>query len=272
MEITSSVNVVNGANLAYDLAGEGPAVVLIHAGIADRRMWDDQFLVLAERFRVLRFDQRGFGESDMPAGQFAFHEDVRELLRQNGIERAALVGVSMGGEVALNTTLAFPEMVSALVVGATLAGTEQRSDLLRQAWAATDEALEAGDLDGAVEIELATWVDGPKRSPAEVDAAVRERVRAMDRELLAREMAGSDGEAVPLDPPAHQRLNEIRVPTLLIAGDLDMPDVADSMARLAAGILGADPVTLEGTAHMLSMEQPGRFNEVLMDFLTRVVR
>lgn len=258
---------VNGARLAYEMAGEGSAVVLIHAGIADRRMWDDQLAALAKRFRVIRYDQRGFGESAVPPGRFAFHEDLRELLRQVGIERAALVGVSMGGEVALNAALAYPALVSALVVGATLAGTAERSDLLRQAWTAADEALEAGDLDGAVEVELRTWVDGPHRAPGEVDTAVRERVRVTDRALLALEMEGSAGEAVPLDPPAHRRLGEIEAPTLLIAGDLDMPDVAESMDRLAAGIAGARRETLPGAAHMLSMEQPERFNAAVVDFL-----
>ncbi|MGH2560034.1 MAG: alpha/beta fold hydrolase [Thermomicrobiales bacterium] len=269
MTIESGVLTVNGARLAYDLAGDGPAVVLIHAGIADRRMWDDQFPAFAERFRVLRYDQRGFGDSDMPAGPFALHEDLRDLMHQVGMERAALAGVSMGGEVALNTALAYPGIVAALVVGATLAGSAERSNLLRQAWAETDEALEAGDLDRAVEVELRTWVDGPNRSPGDVDAAVRERVRVMDRALLAREMAGSEGEAVDFDPPAHERLGEIQKPTLLIIGDQDMPDVVESMGRLSSGIADATFVTLAGAAHMLSMEQPARFNTTVIDFLTK---
>jgi pimeloyl-ACP methyl ester carboxylesterase len=110
---------VNGARLAYELAGVGRPLILVHAGITDRRMWDDQFAVFAERYRVMRYDQRGFGESDFPAASFSPMEDLAGLLRALGLSGAAVVGVSMGGRAAVELALAHPELVSALVVVAT---------------------------------------------------------------------------------------------------------------------------------------------------------
>jgi 3-oxoadipate enol-lactonase len=102
----SGIAAVNGARLYYEVAGDGPAVVLLHAGIADSRMWDEQFDELARRYRMIRYDARGFGRSDLPAGPFAPHDDLRGLLQILGVERAALVGLSMGGATAIDFTIA----------------------------------------------------------------------------------------------------------------------------------------------------------------------
>ena len=254
---------VNGTALWYEDSGEGPPLVLIHAGIADSRMWDGQVAAFAQRYRVIRYDVRGFGRSPMPPGPYSNVEDLHALLQTLGVERASLVGLSMGGGIALDFALEYPEMVDALVLAASGLGGFQWSDALKQDWAEEDAALEAGDLARAAEINLRMWVDGPARTPDEVDPAVRARVREM---LLAASHA-DDGEQQRLEPPAIARLGEIRVPALVIVGDRDQPDMLAVADRLAGGIAGARKVVVPGVAHMVNMERPEEFSRMVRDFL-----
>src|SRR5947209_8694969 len=99
---------VHGTDLYYEELGEGHPVILLHAGIADSRMWDEQMPVLAERYRVVRYDLRGFGRSKMVAGAFSHRADLAALLDALGIASAALVGCSFGGRVATEFALEFP--------------------------------------------------------------------------------------------------------------------------------------------------------------------
>ncbi len=256
---------VNGARLTYEVAGVGHPLVLIHAGIADSRMWDDQWDVFARHYTVIRYDVRGCGRSVPPPGPFAHQEDLRALLRFLDIETAYLLGVSMGGAIAIELTLAHPEMVDALVtVGASAPGARP-SDAMITAWKQVDAALTAGDIDRANELELRMWVDGPYRSPDAVDPAVRERVRVMNGNNLV--VFSEESEPRPLEPFAITRLDEIRAPTLVIYADLDQPDVQEGAEELARGIRGAQKVVISGAAHMPNMEQPAEFNRVVLEFL-----
>jgi pimeloyl-ACP methyl ester carboxylesterase len=265
----SGVAAVNGAQIAYDLAGYGSALVLMHAGICDRRMWDAQFDDFARSHRVLRYDARGFGASDLPPGSYTHHEDLRALLDVLAVERATLIAVSMAGEISLKFALTHPRRVSGLILCATGAAAEA-SPAVKQLWADADAAYEAGDIAKAVEIESRGWVDGPHRSPADVDPAVRERVRVMNTALWERIAREPDaGEEAEFSPPVRDRLAEIRDPTLLITGDLDQSHILSSMNRLAAAISNAESVTIPGTAHLPSMERPDEFNRVVISFLER---
>ena len=107
---------VNGTEFYYEIAGEGQPLALIHAGICDSRMWDDQFEVFARRYRVIRYDLRGYGKTRPVGGEFSHYEDLRGILRHLGIERAILLGCSMGGETCINAALAYPQMVSGLAL------------------------------------------------------------------------------------------------------------------------------------------------------------
>lgn len=256
---------VNGARLSYEVSGEGRPLVLIHAGIADSRMWDAQFTTFAQQYRVIRYDMRGFGRSAMPPGPFAHHEDLHGLLSFLGIESAYLVGVSLGGRVAIDLALTHPELVAALIPAASALDGHRWSDEARRRWAEIGAAVEGGDVARAVELELRMWVNGPTRTPEQVDAAVRERVRTMNAAIFAR--AADDSGEQGLEPPAIDRLGEIRAPTLAIAGDRDMPDILAIADRLAAGIAGARKVVMPGVAHLLTMEQPVAFNRIVLDFL-----
>jgi pimeloyl-ACP methyl ester carboxylesterase len=259
---------VNGAQLYYEVAGSGPALVFIHAGIADCRMWDAQFAAFVASHRVVRYDQRGYGRSSMPAGDYSLRDDLYGLLRALGIERATLVGTSMGGGVALDCALDHPEFVAGLVLVASGLGGSLPSDFLRGRWQAIGEAYERDGVDAANELELQLWIDGPGRTPEQTDPALRALVREMNRAVLEREAENDElGQPQRLDPPAIGRLGEIAAPTLVIAGDNDVPDIIANAERLAGGIAGARKVVLPDVSHLPPLERPDEFNRLLRDFL-----
>lgn len=263
--MTTGVAEINGAKVHYELAGEGPALVLVHAGIADGRMWNDQFHVLAQHYRVLRYDRRGFGNTAMVAGEYSNQGDLHQLLKFLRIERAFFVGCSQGAKTILDFSLEHPQMTAALIlVSPALGGFIYNGDLPRQAQL-LELAEEAGDLDQVNEFELQIWIDGPHRSPQHVDANVRELVRTMN--AIALRTPEGLGAEQPLEPAAASRLGEVQAPTLIITGDLDTPKTLAAADYLTHHIAGARQVTMTGTAHLPNMEKPGEFNRNVLSFL-----
>jgi pimeloyl-ACP methyl ester carboxylesterase len=256
---------VHGTQLYYDVAGSGRPIVLLHEGIADHRMWDAQVAAFAPHYRVIRYDARGFGRSPMPPEAFYRHEDLQGLLEALGIDHAILLGASMGGAAAIDAALAYPEMVDALVLMASALGGYDFSDETKQKWAEIDAAYERDGVAAAVELELQMWVDGPFRTPEQVDPAVRELVREMNMGAYAGYNESASEQE--LEPPAISRLGEIRVPTLIVVGDLDVPEIVARATLLEQGIAGARKVVVPGTAHVLNMERPEEFNRLVLDFL-----
>ena len=262
---THYITVPDGS-LACTVDGEGPWLVLIHAGIADSRMWDAQIPDFVGHFRVLSYDMRGFGNSTQPEAAFSHHDDLKSMLEALDIERAHILGVSMGASVALDFALTYPQMVDRLVLCAAL-GPPPRSESLLAGWAKAEEAFESGGLPAVNEVEMKIWVDGPRRTTDQVDPEVRALVAKMNLPVLQSEDA-VEHESTPLDPPAHTRMTEVLAPTLVITGDLDQPDVLDYTARLAAEIPNARLEVIDGAAHMLNMEAASRFNTLVVNFLT----
>src|SRR5712691_5889967 len=195
--------------LYHEMAGDGPPLVLIHGGLWDARMWDDQFEAFAQRRSVLRYDLRGFGRSERPTGPFSNTQDLTELLQHLGIERTAVLGLSMGGRVAIDFTLERPEMVSALIpVAAGLGGFEYEDAELEKRWHELEAAIEAGDIDRAVDIELEIW------APLPTDPDAERRCRAIAHQNTF-ELTMDESWPRHIDPPAVGRLGETRVPTLV---------------------------------------------------------
>jgi pimeloyl-ACP methyl ester carboxylesterase len=259
---------VNGANLAYDDVGDGTAVVLLHAGIADRRMWRGQIEALAGRHRVVNLDLRGYGGSTLPATEFAHHNDVAGVLDGLGLARAALVGCSFGGSVAIDTALAHPDRVSALALfGAAVSGHEW-SDEANDLWEALAGDVDEQNLDAVAEAEVRFWVIGPGRQPEDVDRDFVSFAREMDRAALAAEAALRDVPVRELDPPAIGRLGEIQGPVLATAGAADVPDIlrlADLIAATAPA--GRRLPDVPDAGHLLPLERPGPVNQALLAFL-----
>jgi pimeloyl-ACP methyl ester carboxylesterase len=257
---------VGEARLAYDLAGQGAPLVLVHAGIADRRMWDPQFLVFAEHFRVARCDLRGFGESEPVAGEFSHAADLLAVLDGLGLERAHLVGCSKGGSACLELALDHPERVSGLVlVGSGPSGFQFETPPPRQ-WDEVVAAFRAGDLDRTSELEVQIWVDGPHRALDQVDPAIRRLVFDMNRIALGHEVKGL-GNELPPPIPAADRLGTLSTPTLVIVGELDQPTPVAAAEFMAARIPNARHIVLPDTAHLPNLELPAEFNRLVLGFL-----
>ena len=257
---------VNSAQLYYEAAGTGQALLLLHAGVADGRMWDDQFAAFAQHYHTIRCDLRGFGRSAMPAGRFSHHDDVAGLLDYLQVEQAIVVGISFGGKVALDLALAYPQRVAALVLGAPSIGGATPSERIIQFWEDEETAVAKGDLDAAVELNLRLWVDGPHRQPGEVDTQLRQKVGQMQRDIFMMAVP-EDAEEVRLLPAAYGRLAEIAAPTLVLVGSLDLPEMVEQTAWLAEQLPRSQHTVIPGVAHMLNMEKPAEFNQLVLDFL-----
>lgn len=269
-QVTTGYADVNGAKLYYEVAGEGHPLVFLHAGIANLRMWDDQSSAFSDRYRVVRYDHRSFGQSGAPAGPASISGDVYGLLAFLNIDKAYVVGCSMGGGAALDFTLAHPDMVDGLVlVGPGISGTpnDDEEDPMAATWQEIQDAAKAGDYDKANELEVRMWVDGTGRTPEQVDSAFRAKASAMNRALYERDAEMNAVEWQPADPPAFPRLETVTAPTLVIVGDRDLPDVQQAVDVLAARIPGAQKVVMHNTAHLPSMELPDEFNQILGNFL-----
>lgn len=258
---------VDDARIAYDVTGSGPAVLLLHAGLGDRTMWDAQVPALADAFTVIRMDARGFGETRKPPVAYSPVADVLAVLDHLGVETAHVIGVSMGSQTAIDLAVAAPERVASLVAAGARTGVPVSAEL-RAGWDHVNELYEAGDIEGANEYELRMWVDGPGRSPEMIDPAFRERVRAMNGALLVRD--DYEGDEIELDPPAAERLGEITAPTLIVYGDQDIADVQQAGPPLAQAIPGARLVVMPNVSHLPQMEQPEAFNEMVLEFLREV--
>lgn len=260
----------SATGIAHDWHAEGSGIplVLIHAGIADRRMWDPHWEALTRTRSVLRLDLRGFGESSLPpaAGHPVDHvADVLAILDELGVERCHLVGASFGGGVAVEVALTRPYAVESLLLcppGGSLLG-EMTPDL--QAFIeAEDAALERNDLAAAAEANVTWWVVGPSRRPTEVDPGVRSAVAAMQRRAFEVERAWGEVDEVELTPPARERLDRIDARTLILAGSHDLDATREAVTVVGAGIRGSRTVWWDAVAHLPSMERPEEFTDLVL--------
>jgi pimeloyl-ACP methyl ester carboxylesterase len=198
-------------------------------------------------------------------------DDLAALLDHLGIERAAVVGNSFGGKVALEFVLEHPERTRALVLIASALSGHELSAELEAFDEAEDALLEAGKLDEAVELNLRTWLDGPDRDAAPVSPEVRALVAACQRRAFETMLAAYEGAPPPgpvrwAEPPAATRLGEVAVPTLVVAGAQDVEDFRAIADRLAGEIPGARKAVLD-TAHLPGLERPDELNRLVLDFL-----
>jgi len=262
---------MTSTGIAYDRAGVPGdlPVVLIHAGVADRRMWDSLWPALTVERDVVRLDLRGFGESvTRPHGPLCAPDDVIDTLAELGIPQCHVVGASLGAEVAVEVALRQPGKVASLLLSAP--GGSLIADLtpdLARFIEAERGALEMGDLDAAVEANLDTWVDGPHRAADVVDPAVRDLVRKMQRRAFEVTAGWDDVTDEPVEPAALERLAEIRTPTLVLTGGLDLDAILNAGRRVAEGIAGACRIDWPDTAHLPSMERPADFLSLLRGWL-----
>lgn len=269
---TGHVDVPDGRLLVVD-EGAGPPIVLLHAGIADVRSWNSLApLLQAAGYRTIRYDQRGVGGSTTEAIEFSPVDDLLAVLDANGIDRAVLVGNSMGGRLAFDAGIEAPGRVAAIVgVAAGLGGFDGGNTTEELALFAEMDRLEAQDpVDPAAvaEIDARVWVDGPGQPPTRVPAAIRDLVLEMD--LL--DPGRPQGTPRRPDPPASERLAELGCPILAVAGEIDVSEVAVTARHLEANAQNARALIWPDVAHMIAMEQPERLAAAIVEFLAPLPR
>ncbi len=242
--------------LWYERTGSGDPLVLLHAGVVDARIWAPAVPLLAPRYDVVVYDQRGYGRSARWDGPYSLADDLFGVLDEVGFERAGLVGLSRGGRIALDAVLDRPERVSRLaLVASALPGHEpswEVPDDLERRW---DEAEAAGDLAALAEIDLELWA--PLGADADLRAMFHENAEASN---------GAD-PAVEPEPPAAERLAEIDVPVLIVTGDRDVPAMTEIGDVLERRIGGARRVVIPEADHMVPWRRPQELADVLAAFL-----
>jgi 3-oxoadipate enol-lactonase len=265
---------VPGAQIYYEDSGDAskPALLFIHAGIADCRMWAPQVEHFTPDYRVVRYDTRCYGKTNSEDVEFSNRADAIAVLDHLGIDKAVLIGCSRGGQIAIDTALEYPERVLALVpVCAGLSGYDfQPSDSAKdlttgELFEQMELAESTKDFDRLIGLEVRLWADGGDQPEGRAPAHVREKMREMIANAYQR--AQPEGRPIPLQPPAANRLHEINLPTLIIAGALDTSAVLQIADYMAQHIAGAEKHIFEGTAHVPSMEFPDQFNAALRAFL-----
>ena len=254
---------VNGATLYYELAGAGEAVVFIHGFSLDARLWDDQFEVFTHRYRVLRYDLRGFGRSSLPATEYAHTDDLAALMQQADMASAHVIGLSMGGGVAVDFTLAYPECVRSLVlVDAAISGFPYTADWGNPGATARGSGVEAGKT---------VWLNGVLFEAIRALPEPWARVRQMVADYSGHHWLHRSTERRPAHE-AFSQLERLSMPALALVGERDLPDfhaIAEAVAQRAPN---ARRVVLPGRGHMPNMEAPEVFNGTVLDFLTAIPR
>ncbi|MDX1991303.1 MAG: alpha/beta hydrolase [bacterium] len=260
---------VNGARLYYEVAGEGQPFLMVHAGIANKSMWDDQFAFFAQQYKVVRYDMRGYGQSLPVASEYQRHEDIRALLDFLSIDHAILMGCSMGGGAAMNFALEYPQRADALIMVGSAPGGFGYED-----WSPSplDEEMEAAyansDIERVNEIGMQIFVDGRGRTPDQVNPEMRRKIYDMNRIALQNE--AQMGKDVPLPRSAADRISELKLPVLIVMGDLDEEYIERAASFMESNIPGAQKVVMQGTAHLPNMEFPDAFNAHVQAFLDRL--
>lgn len=258
---------IDSAQLAVECSGEGKALIFLHAGVADRRMWQSQMAELSDSYQTVAYDRRGFGETITADESFSHIEDLRKLLDKLEISTVSLVGCSQGGRIAIDFTLAYPQRVAKLVLispavsgnpapGAFAAEIQGRIDAL-------DAAEEANDLACVNHIEANLWLDGATSPEGRVSSALRELF--LDMNGIALRMPELTQEIEPSN--AYERLSELSLLVFIIWGELDFGHIKERCQYIVNAIPNAWGEEISGTAHLPNLEKPEIINNLLQDFL-----
>ncbi len=256
---------VDGGKIFYEAAGHGPVIIMIHDGLLHRETWNAQFAVFAKHHRVIRWDRRGYGRSSTPTSAFSQLEDLLAVLKGLKVERATLVGCSAGGLLAIHFALDHPQMVTALVlVGPIVSGLEFSDHFTARG----NRGIPAPD--APVEQKIDYWTSKDPWIMAPENIAARQKFKT----LLTANPQNLQGTGQQLarwsDQPALPRLSQIKVPTLLVVGESDIPDVHAHIGAIQAGIAGSKRVVLNHSGHLPQVEVPDAFNEVVIGFLNKI--
>ena len=264
---------INGAHLHYETAGHGQPLVMIHAGVADSRQWNNEFHAFASRHRVVRYDMRGYGRSEPVDGEFSHLGDLIALLDHLDVARPIIaMGCSMGGGIAMDYSLERPADVAALImVGSGPSGLALDVPMPAK-FAEAEAAHTAGDLDLVCEIETQIWFDGIGRAPDEVDQSMRRLAYAMNHIALTHQKKGLGKRMPDASVPAASRLGEVRLPVLAIVGEFDIPYIRAAGQHVADNLADATRMDIADAAHLPNMDHPEEFQRIVAHFIETRVR
>lgn len=270
--ITTGYAPVYKGSLYYEVAGSGLPLLLIHAGVADCSMWDDQVAYFSRNYKVIRYDTRGYGRSRTETTQFSNRQDILDLFKHLGVEKAVLIGISRGGQIAIDFTIEHPEHVLALVAAAPgISGYEYNPDNDPQVkqehelFNRMDELWDKKAWEELADLQVRVWADGASQPEGRADPKLR---KYMHEKVLA-DLMRQDGEAtpIPLNPPAINRLGEISQPALIMVGEYDTRGALAVIDELECRLPHNRKVGIPGVAHMIPMEKPDIFNQLVTEFL-----
>jgi pimeloyl-ACP methyl ester carboxylesterase len=266
--VRSGFAAINNAKIYYETAGQGSPFVMIHAGVADHRQWNNEFEFFAQNYQVIRYDLRGYGKSEPVEGEFNHMADLISLLDVLELqEPLVMMGCSMGGGLAMDFTLAHPSRVKALVmVGSAPSGLELDVPTPDK-FAEAEKAFEAGDLDRVAEIETQIWFDGAGRTPEQVNPEMRKLVYEMNRIALSHEVKELGKRLPNTSTPAFEHLADLKIPVLVVVGAHDTPYILAAADYMLERFPSARKVIIEDAAHLPNMDQPREFQKIVMAFL-----
>ncbi len=250
------------AGVYYEYAGSGPAVTLLHSGVCDARMWEPQWGPLAKLFTVVGLDLRGFGRTLPRPGPYSDADDVAAVLDSLGIERTHLVGSSLGGRVTLEFAIRYPGRVDRMVLLCPALREYPQTQSSAMFAAEETRLIDAGDIAGATELNVATWL-GRDASPAARDL-VRDAQRQAFEIQLAADSADEPPEQayIPIDPTS------IQAPALVVGGGYDMDRFLEIARHLGNEMPNARLVELPWAWHLPNLERPAETTQLLIAALS----
>ena len=259
---------INNARIYYEVAGAGQPFIMIHAGIADSRQWNNEFQYFAAHFRVIRYDMRGFGRSEPVAGEFSHLQDLMALLEYLQIvDPAILMGCSMGGILAMDFAFHQPSAVKALVMVGSVPGGFSLDVPNPASFAEAEKAYEDEDFDLVAALEVQIWFDGMGRHPAQVNQPMRRLAYEMDRNRLAHYEKHLGTRLPNTHIQVAEHLDELRMPVLVMVGGHDVPFILAAADYMLDNIPSVQRVMLDDAAHLPNMDQPEAFQRAVTNFL-----
>ena len=250
---------VDGGRIYYEMTGAGAPIIFIHDGILHRETWDEQFVEFGRTAHAIRWDRRGYGRSPAPGKPFSHIDDLHAVMKSLKLERATLIAASAGGMLALHFALDHPAMVSGLILVGPIVSGLSFSDHFATRGGRGQPAPSA-----SIEQRIAYWTNTDRWIMAPTSTAAKAKMRAL---MAANPTNGAGGQFARWSEPALGRLAQIKAPTLLIAGESDIPDVHSHMGAIQAGITGARRVVLPQAGHLPHLEVPQIFNAEVRKFL-----
>jgi pimeloyl-ACP methyl ester carboxylesterase len=267
-EIKSGFASIDNAKIYYETAGKGIPLVMIHAGVADSRQWNNEFTAFAQSYQVIRYDMRGYGKSEPVEGEFSHMSDLASLLDALEIhDSVVLMGCSMGGGLAMDFALTYPARARALIMVDSGPSGLELDVATPSKFAEAEKAFEEGNLDLVAEIETQIWFDGMDRTPHQVNPAMRSLLYDMDRLALSHEVRQLGKRLPNSQTPAFDRLGDLDIPVLVIVGAHDTAYILAAADYMIDKIRSAKKATIEDAAHLPNMDQPHEFQEIVKDFL-----